>query len=124
MWEPEKEKMHRYVGKTIKSIEVTIGSTYLTLCFNDGTGLGIYDAPNCCESRYMVIDDDLTEYEGATFLGVLEKPSSEMLDVSGDVHEVMFVEVVTSKGPLTIVNHNEHNGYYGGFYISFEEKQT
>jgi hypothetical protein len=31
------------------------------------------------------------------------------------VHETQFLIVDTTKGSFTIVNHNEHNGYYGGF---------
>ena len=32
-------------------------------------------------------------------------------------HEVCFLEVGTDDGFITISNHNEHNGYYGGSLI-------
>jgi hypothetical protein len=32
-------------------------------------------------------------------------------------HEVQFLVVKTDKGNITFQTHNEHNGYYGGFYI-------
>jgi hypothetical protein len=33
------------------------------------------------------------------------------------VHEVAFLEVTTDRGVFQMKNHNEHNGYYGGFLI-------
>ena len=44
-------------------------------------------------------------------------------DEYGNVHEVQFLVVTTSKGAFTIETHNEHNGYYGGFFIEAEVSQ-
>jgi hypothetical protein len=36
----------------------------------------------------------------------------------GEVHEQTFLKIRTNNGDATVVTHNEHNGYYGGFNIS------
>ncbi|MDC6673798.1 hypothetical protein OEZ80_25875, partial [Leclercia adecarboxylata] len=77
------------------------------------------DGQSCCESRYMSTDDDLSSFVGATFLGCeIEDGPHEADDPD---HETQFLIVSTSLGKFTVVNHNEHNGYYGGFSIRFEE---
>lgn len=42
------------------------------------------------------------------------------------MHEVQFLHVKTSKGSFAVSNHNEHNGYYGGFNVeaSLEERTS
>jgi hypothetical protein len=32
-------------------------------------------------------------------------------------HEVEFLEVLTDRDMVTFEAHNEHNGYYGGFWL-------
>jgi hypothetical protein len=39
---------------------------------------------------------------------------------SGEDHDIAFLLVQTSDGVFTMVNHNEHNGYYGGFLVTCE----
>jgi hypothetical protein len=53
---------------------------------------------------------------GATLLD-LELKSAGDIDNEWDVHEIQFLDVKTSEGVFTMVNHNMHNGYYGGFYV-------
>jgi hypothetical protein len=72
----------------------------------------------------MTCDDNLEDYIGAHFTGLIRKSQSEIPQLpdednytSNDTHEVQWLEVVTSKGCFTIAAHNEHNGYYGGFDI-------
>jgi hypothetical protein len=48
------------------------------------------------------------------------KDGPNLEDAYGE-HEQVFVEVVTTKGLITIANHNEHNGYYGGFALTTTE---
>lgn len=85
--------------------------------FTDGTGLKMFDdGQSCCESRYMVTSDDLTEYENTTLLDFELKDAPD-IENEFDCHEVQFLDVKTSKGIFQIANHNEHNGYYGGFWI-------
>jgi hypothetical protein len=38
-------------------------------------------------------------------------------DDSGEEHEAQFLIVHTNRGDFTMVSHNIHNGYYGGFAI-------
>jgi hypothetical protein len=100
------------VGKVITGI--VIGDNSLDLHLEGGKVLEFCDVcQQCCESRYMTTDDKLEDYVGAQFVGAEIKDYSSM--PGGDVHDVMFLEVQTTKGCFTIVNHVEHNGYYGGF---------
>ena len=104
------------LGKTIAEAELT-SRDELHIGFTDGTKLIFSDeGQSCCESRYMRTDDNLEEYVGATLIGGEVKDAPNMPDECGD-HEVQFLEIMTSKGPITMASHNEHNGYYGGFYI-------
>lgn len=91
--------------------------------FTDGSKLVLRDrGASCCERRYMTLDgDSLDYYKGASFLGAeVGGASSEGEDT---VHEIQFLNIRTSKGVFTVSNHNEHNGYYGGFSVvaTFEE---
>lgn len=103
------------IGKTIADASLT--NDQLRLRFTDGTGIYFYDdGQSCCESRYMVIDDALDEYHGAIFHGAELKEAPNQQDEYGE-HQVQFLEIKTSKGPITAASHNEHNGYYGGFNV-------
>jgi len=103
------------IGKVIKSIELI--DNVLVLRFADRYRLSLWDdGQSCCEVRYMETDDILTEYEGATLLDFELKEAPEQ-KAEYDVHEVQFLDVKTDKGVITFSNHNEHNGYYGGFWI-------
>jgi hypothetical protein len=104
-------------GKIIKSIAMDDVGNRLTIMFTDGTGIQIYDdGQSCCENRYMRTDDDLQPFVGATFTGcrIQEAPS---ITTDYEDHEVQFLLVDTSEGTFTVATHNEHNGYYGGFWI-------
>lgn len=106
------------LDKTISGVFITDDNLYIN--FTDDTALRIWDGgQSCCEHRYMVCDDDLTEYVGAKLTNVISKPAS-FVDEDYDVHETMFVDFETTNGVFTIVNHNLHNGWYGGFYIEGE----
>lgn len=104
------------LGKVIASI--TLEEEKCIVEFDDGTGLVLQDTPQCCETRYMRSDDDPLHFVGARLLGV------ELRDVStgdskhwGDPHEIQFLAIKTDRGDFVIANHNEHNGFYGGFDI-------
>lgn len=89
----------------------------LKITFKDGTKIALFDGgQSCCENRYMNTDDTLTDYVGAKLQGVEVAPGPE-LPCEYDLKESQFLKVETSKGTFTVVNYNEHNGYYGGFYI-------
>jgi hypothetical protein len=90
-----------------------------TLCIKlrNGAVLSISDqGQDCCEHRYMSTDDDFADYVGATLLSV-EVRAGGNIPNEYEYHETQFLVVTTSKGVFTMVNHNEHNGYYGGFWV-------
>lgn len=84
----------------------------------------IDDEQSCCENfGYFMSEDDFNDFIGAQLIdvkitdtelkeGLLEKND---LDIESEYFEgdVMFVDIVTSKGTLQFVAYNEHNGYYG-----------
>lgn len=111
----------RNIGKTI--VQAQLDNDKLNLDLSDGTQLILSDeGQSCCEYRYMVCDDDLTAFAGAKFLGITEgehrdNPEGEY----GAEHEEQFVHILTDRGSITLVTHNEHNGYYGGIWICLEE---
>jgi len=109
------EAVQGSLGKAIS--EVTLKEDVLDFTFSDGSGLTLRDdGQSCCESRYMRTDDDLAYYAGAT-LTDLALRDAPPIPAEYAEHEVQFLDVTTSKGVFTCSSHNEHNGYYGGFYI-------
>lgn len=107
-----------YIGRKIIAAEIK--DEKLLLSFNDGVKIAIYDdGQDCCESRYMSSDDDVTSLIGHTLKRIESKdgPNEE----SEEEHETCFIEVGTDDGFITLVNHNEHNGYYGGFGLTIIE---
>ena len=106
------------LNKTISLVYLDDDSQ-LKFKFSDGTSLTIWDDGQCCcEARYMRTDDILTEFIGATLLyfELKDAPSTQDREWD-DVHEIQFLDVKTDKGVFQIASHNEHNGYYGGFWI-------
>ena len=107
-----------YLGQII--VAITMSEEAITISFGNGA-IKLYDAGQCCcERRYMRTDDDVQSLVGAT-LQRIEVKDGPNIDDEGDCHEQQFLEIGTDKGFVTIVNHNEHNGYYGGFSLHLEE---
>lgn len=114
------EAIKKAVGRRIASIVLDGETDRLNVAFDTGDVLRIWDdGQSCCERRYMSTDDDLAHYAGATFIGADVRLGDNRED-DYDVHEVSFLIVNTSLGSFTVANHNEHNGYYGGFEIRAE----
>lgn len=116
-------------GKKIAALELVENargfhrgtSDALRFTFEDGTKMQLRDdGQSCCESRYMMTDDDLSTFIGAELLGAEVRDAPNEPDEYGE-HEVEFLIVTTSLGAFTMANHNEHNGYYGGFWIVAED---
>ena len=106
------------LNKTISTIIFENEESTLRIVFTDSTGIDFNDAgQSCCESRYMTTDDKFEEYIGAVFLCAKIKKAPSLEDAEYGDHDCEFLEIQTNKGCFTIVNHNEHNGYYGGFWI-------
>jgi len=112
----------KYYGRKIKGAE--FGDDKLKITFDDGVQISIFDGgQSCCENRYMNTSDDVKWLVGKTLTGLTLKDAP---DENGDydVHEVQFLEVMTDHGCIIFANHNEHNGYYGGFGMNIKEIST
>jgi len=111
------------IGKEIAALEIRDGEGWgatnaLYITFTDGNAIKLYDdGQSCCESRYMHTDDKLDDFVGATLLDAEVRDGGEEPAEYGDVKESQFLVITTSIGQFTVVNYNEHNGYYGGFAI-------
>ena len=110
------QAMEDSVGQVIDSIE--LNNEVLILTFKGGNRLELYDDGQCCcESRYMRTDDNMNDFKEAKFLGAEIKKSPGIVESDFEDHEIQFLEIKTDKGVFTMSSHNEHNGYYGGFFI-------
>lgn len=104
------------VGKIISDLRLG-EDDILHFVFEDDAKLKLFDdGQSCCEHRYMHTDDDLDYFIGTKFLDAEIRSAPNEPDEWGE-HEVQFLIVSTSGGEFTMVTHNEHNGYYGGFLI-------
>ena len=104
------------VNKQITGLE--INSERLLFTFADGYQMKLFDnGQSCCEYRHMHTDDDLTYFIGTTLMEVEVREGPETTTEYGEPKESEFLIVTTSKGAFTVVNYNEHNGYYGGFLL-------
>ena len=112
------KSINESIGKRIQKVWLDEENDQLRFDLEDGTQLVMWDGgQSCCEHRYMRTDDVLEEYDGAILLDFELKDAPDIEDEWGEVHEVQFLDVKTDKGIFQMANHNEHNGYYGGFWI-------
>ena len=112
------EAFLKVVGEKIMGIKLE--DDMLFISFGSQGTLKISDeGQSCCEHRYITTDDKLEDYVGGNLLNIEVKPVPIPLldDGEGESHDIEFVEVSTSKGAFVLVTHNEHNGYYGGFFV-------
>lgn len=113
------------INKKIKNVWLDEDENELKIQFEDNSVLILWDGgQSCCEHRYMRTDDDLVYYIGAVFTGVAIKDGGSTDNEWGDPHEIQFLEITTDKGVFQMANHNEHNGYYGGFWIQAKLDQV
>jgi len=115
-------------GHTILGIhldpEYNHGDGGLVLLFEPGELVVYDDGRSCCESRYIQTDDDLQAFVGAELTSievrempdVVQEPDPDGWSYS-EPHKQQALVVDTTLGSFTVVTHNEHNGYYGGFYM-------
>lgn len=114
----EDANLSKYYGRTIS--HASIGDA-LRLTFSDGTGIIISDeGQSCCENRYISCDDPVQSLVGGK-LTKIEVKGGPDYNGPDECNEQAFVEIATDKGFITLVTHNEHNGYYGGFAIQVKE---
>lgn len=111
-----------YKGKKI--VKILQQQDELNIDFEDGKKISIWDSgQSCCEHRYMTTDDNLQDLEGKTLVHIMAKEGPTVDSDWGDPHEQVFVEIMTNDGCVTVCNHNEHNGYYGGFGLTITERE-
>jgi len=112
-----------YVGKVVAFAWLNGEDNKFYLKFEDGKQIAIWDCgQSCCEKRYMRTDDDPQDLVGGKLIGIVARPVANDENPYGDYcHEICFVEVSTDKGHVVFSNHNEHNGYYGGFVLTITE---
>jgi hypothetical protein len=113
-----------YYGRVISA--VAMEDDRLRISFADGKTIELWDnGQSCCEHRYMRTDDNLEALVGGKLVRIEAKPGPDNAsdDEYGEEHEIVFVEVGTDQAFITISNHNEHNGYYGGFGLTITERE-
>jgi len=99
-----------------KIVQVKLEDNSLTLTFDPSLAIELYDdGQSCCESRYMRTDDDPSDIVGHVLMSIETAPAPSI--GSDEDHDVEFLRIITNRGLLVISNHNEHNGYYGGFCL-------
>lgn len=119
-YELDGKNASEHYGKKIKSAIMTEKTLSLTL--DDDKTIYVWDdGQDCCEHRYMTTDDDVQSLVGNILIRIEAKDAACSAE-RWDVHEQVFVEIGTDKGFITIVNHNEHNGFYGGFSLTVTEQ--
>lgn len=107
-----------FYGRKITAAAIKDNALFLT--FADGVSVRLWDdGQSCCESRYMSTDDDLSSLVGRALVRIEAKAGPNEPDEYGE-HETCFVEIGVDDGFVTLTNHNEHNGYYGGFGLSID----
>ena len=119
-----KHSSDEYVGKKIKSAVMYENALYID--FEDGVQIRIFDdGQSCCEHRYMTCDDNLIDLVGNNWVAaeVTDGPSLKDGGEWSEDHDQQFLVIKTSGGVVTIANHNEHNGYYGGFGLTIEDRK-
>ena len=111
--------MMKLKGMVIR--DAVVDEDSITLQFDFGRLTLSDHSQCCCETRYMSTDDDVKSLVGSRFMCYEVKDGDyQGVEDDYDVHEVQFLEIQTDRGFVTLVNHNEHNGYYGGFSIQEE----
>lgn len=113
--EETKEAIQASRDKEIKSVK--LDDNALKFEFTDNSTLMVWDdGQSCCERRWMDTSDNLDEFYGSRLMGFTLKDGPST-DQEWESHDIQFLDVTTSKGVFQMATHNQHNGYYGGFWI-------
>ena len=109
------------IGKKITKAE--LDGDYIKIWFGKDKGIQIWDGgQSCCEHRYITTDDNPADLVGKklTNIEIADAPDAE--DSNDDSpHEVQFLRIHAEDETVVFETHNEHNGYYGGFWIQVKE---
>jgi hypothetical protein len=128
-WGPRTGKLGSpYVGLVVIDAKLDSGLTLTLGGALPTVVISIEDrGQNCCEHRYVTTDDDVKALIGRRLTHIEPKPvptDAPPQDDYSDVHEICFVEVQAEDQCVTLVTHNEHNGYYGGFDLCIVETEA
>lgn len=124
----EADLLKNSIQKTIQGL--SIDDNRLIVSFVDSPSIALFDGgQSCCESRYMTTDDDLEDFIGEVLEDIEisdgDGVGEDTEDSIGECHEIEFLRLKMAGGrTLTVSNHNEHNGWYGGFSIHAELAST
>ena len=111
--------LSEWVGSPVRWIVIEEGQ--VVVCINgtmDSTDPSVRlrftdDGQQCCEHRYFTCDDDPSAIIARTTGG-----SARLVGVRlSEVCDESFLTKTTTAGSITVVAHNEHNGYYAGFDV-------
>ncbi len=106
----------KYYGRRI--VNASLSDDKILLTFDDGVILCISDeGQSCCEYRHMTCDDDIRDLIGKTLTSI---EVNEVCPWQG-THDIAFLEIKAGDEMVSVASHNEHNGFYSGFAICFEE---
>jgi hypothetical protein len=109
------ETIQSMINKTITKLEIHDNALYIHF---ENEAIRIWDdGQSCCETRWMHTDDDLSVFVGSHFISAEVRDGPEKRSGWVDI-ESQFLLITTDLGTATIVNYNEHNGYYGGFWMA------
>lgn len=106
---------------------ITVDERRVKIELVGGDELRIWDwGQQCCEIRFLSCDDNVSAFVGARFVDAETRPVTDaefhrVRDNSGayegEEDDPAFLIISTTLGEFTVVTHNIHNGYYGGFEI-------
>lgn len=93
----------------------------IKIWFSKKKGIQIWDGgQSCCEHRYITTDDDPAALVGKKLTNI-EIAAAPDVEDGGECHEVQFLRIHAEDETVVFETHNEHNGYYGGFWIQVKE---
>ena len=101
------------IGRKILDIRI---DDDLIIEFEDRSCLSFMGGQEWSQHTYMETDDEVEVFFGSTFLGV-ELDEVKTIEDKGWEHEIQFLRILTSDGPLTICSHNKYDGWYGAFNL-------
>lgn len=121
----EKEYNNWQLMKGGKITALSLSDDTVCVTLENVGSFKLYDnGQSCCEHRYMVTDDDLTQFVGGRLNDMEIKAADSIKGTNeyDEAHEVQFLRLITDRGNVVFSNHNEHNGYYGGFNITIDKE--
>ena len=118
-YEGEEDVSNEDIWSKMCGVVTAIDATddYLTIATDRGEWCWRPEG-DCCTHAYIHEPETVNE-EAAAFVGAeivsAECSMEESIDNGGDVRDIHFYKLNTTKGTLVITLYADHNGYYGGW---------